>query len=209
MYEKFQKGVTLLFAAALALLLIGFAGNMAAAMAVGMLLALAAFGIALLGDEVRRAANRKNPITTVKATVVEHRMETYHSRYSAHHQFFITFQIADGDPLEFEVPEQDYQDFGKGDTGPLRYRTWEYISFNRPVDEEHPDPPEGYVPGPEEVLVEVDWTKTIAWLNLVKEKALSWWNKVKEKAVRPAPQAKQPEEANAEKSGILTHEIDE
>lgn len=205
MYEKFKKGVTLLFVLACVLSLIGFIGRVPVALGVGILLLFVAFGVALLGDEVRRAANRKNPITTAEATVVGHRMETYHSRYSASHQFFMTFQIGDGEPQEFEVPEQDYQDFGKGDTGPLRYRTWEYISFNRPADEENQDPPEGYVSSADEVPLEVDWSETIAQLNALKEKALTWWNNLK---ARRTKHKESPTEEKEETSGVLTHEID-
>lgn len=150
-----------------------------------VLLATAWLSTCLL-DHLRRKQNEKNPITTVTASVAGHRMETHRSRYTTSHTFYLTFKPEDGgEALEFEVPEKDYQDFGSGDKGPLRYRTWEYISFcARDLSEVTP-----LAPIPEEYdSVPADPDEASA-----------------EPSSALAAEQATPDEDN----GILTHELDE
>lgn len=211
MYKKLKTVEEILCFVIAVLILGGYAAKSAMAVGVGVIFLFCVLCIGILSKEVRRVENQKNPITTVEATVVGHRMETHHSRYSTSHTFYVTFQPADGsENLEFEVPEEDYQDFGTGDKGPLRYRTWEYLSFNLP-DRSNVKPlaplPEEYEPAPDEITVEVDWEGAQAKWAAFQDKAQALWQKLmtKTKTTSEAPQ--QP--AEEDDDGVLTHELDE
>lgn len=211
MYKKLKTVEEILCFAIAVLILSGYAAKSALAIGVGVILLFGVMCIDILAKEVRRAENKKNPITTVEATVVGHRMETHHSRYSTSHTFYVTFQPADGsENLEFEVPEEDYQDFGTGDKGPLRYRTWEYLSFNLP-DRSDVKPlaplPEEYEPTPDEITVEVDWEGAQAKWLVLWDKAQALWQKLTTRPTTASEAAQQP--AEEEDDGVLTHELDE
>lgn len=81
-------------------------------------------------DRQRRKMNAQKPPVTVEATVVNHRIiqEKAGSRYIT--RYYITFRPTDGSSrLEFEVSQLDFEDFDVGETGPLRYRGREFLSF--------------------------------------------------------------------------------
>lgn len=211
MHKKLSMIGIILFAAAIILMVVARGSDN-----VGLsLLALLMPGLivlwAKLTERVRRKENEKNPITTVEATVVGHRMETHHTRYSTSHTFYVTFQPADGsENLEFEVPEEDYQDFGTGDKGPLRYRTWEYLSFNLP-DRSDVKPlaplPKEYEPAPDEITVEEDWAGAQAKWAAFQDKVKALWQKLTTRPKAAPEAAQQPVEE--EDDGVLTHELDE
>lgn len=174
----------------------------------------AGFGVIYLADRVRRKENQKNPITTVEATVVGHRMETHHTRYSHSQTFYMTFKPDDGgDKLEFEVPEADYQDFDAGDKGPLRYRTWEYLSFcAKDMSEVEPISPlpEEYDPDMKEVAEESGWDQAEKLLDLATEKTKALWQNAKERCGEwRMDRSVQRDEAAEKEDVILTHELDE
>ena len=86
------------------------------------------FGAGGLWQYVRRKKNASKPITTVDAKVLYRRLERY-GRYKANRRYFILFRLADGKCREFEVPYAEYKAHAEDETGVLRYRTWEYLSF--------------------------------------------------------------------------------
>lgn len=188
-------------------------GNLAVA-AVAFLLIFASFGVIHFADQARRKENQKNPITEVEATVVGHRMETHHTRYSHSQTYYMTFRPENGsENIEFEVPEADYQDYSAGDKGPLRYRTWEYLSFCA-KDMSSVEPivplPEEYEPSSQESSAEDGWYKVEKLLDVLTEKVAMAWQKVKQcfcEQVKAKPE--QDERVAEADNGILTHELDE
>lgn len=209
MEKKLTTSVEILIFAAMILLFGAKIGNSLLALLGGLLAIGLALFLGWLADRVRRRANQKNPITTVEATVVSHRVETHRTRSMTTYSYYVTFRPADGSPnVEFEVSEIDFDDYDIGETGPLRYRTWEFLSFNIP-DRSGMKPiaplPEEYEPAPDEITVEVEWEGTKARMNALKEKLAALWKRVK---------AQDTEELEADSAvkkddGILTHELDE
>ena len=148
-------------------------------------------------ERARRAENRRKPIIAVEAKVVSHhKVRERVSRNHSVERYYITFKTEDDQVVEFQVSEIDYEDFDLGETGPLRYRGWEFLSFGvkdksgfkpmAPLAEEYEAKPE---PKPA--------------LQRAGEKLQSLWKQLQEKP-------KQQESAAENKAdGILTHELDE
>lgn len=209
MEKKLTTAVEILvFAAVILLLGARFAGNLPAFLGGSLLIGLALF-LGWLADRVRRKENQKNPITTVDATVVSHRVETHRSRSMTTYRYYVTFRPEDGSPnVEFEVSEIDFDDFDIGEKGPLRYRTWEFLSFNLP-DRSDMKPlaplPEEYEPAPDEITVEVDWRGMKARLAALKEKLVCLWKRVKAHDKEKLEAVSDVEKVD----GILNHELDE
>lgn len=210
MYKKYTKICTCFLVSSAALLLIGAIAKSAMLMAVGMLLGILAGVMLVFDKDVRRHDNKKNPITASMATVVGFRKESHSGRYSYSQQYYISFQLTDGQVMELELEVEDYERIKLGDTALLRYRTWEFLSF----DDRDPSSPdvlteaaEEYTPAADEISVEVDWAqaeKMFDWLNA---RAAALRQKIKEQFKSASHEdEKQPEE---EESGILTHELDE
>ena len=89
----------------------------------------AAVACNLLAEHVRREKNKENPITEAEAVFMSRRTER-HGRYGR--KYFLKFMMKkDHTQLEFEVPYSEFDVYTMGDTGVLRYRTWEYLSFSR------------------------------------------------------------------------------
>lgn len=209
MEKKLTTAVEILVFVAM-ILLFGarFAGDLLGLLGGSLLIGLAVF-LGWLADRVRRKENQKKPITTVEATVIGHRVETHRSRSMTTYNYYVTFSPADGSPnVEFEVSEIDFDDYDIGETGPLRYRTWEFLSFNIP-DRSDMKPlaplPEEYEPAPDEITVEVDWAGTKARMNALKEKIAALWKRVKAQD----PEGLDADSAVEKADGILTHELDE
>lgn len=214
MYDKLiSVGVILCVGALVLMLAARVSGNLGLCLLGVLLFGMMALVISL-ADNLRRKENEKNPITTVEATVVGHRMETYHGRYSTSQSFYITFKPEDGsDALEFKVSEAEYQDFGVGDKGPLRYRTWEYLSFcAKDMSEVEPLSrlPKEYDPDVKEAAENSGWDQAEKSLDTATEKAGEFWKKVKDCCgeMRKAKSV-QRDEAAEKDTGILTHELDE
>lgn len=92
--------------------------------------------IAVVGVLLRAGAakfrleeNKSKPVTTVNATIMSHRTESWdRRRYDT--RYFVKFLIGqDKVRLELEVPMLEFEALHPGDTGVLRYRDWEYLSF--------------------------------------------------------------------------------
>lgn len=83
-----------------------------------------------LNDRYRRRMNAQNPVTTVEASVVSHRITREKAGGQHIIRYYVTFRPEDGSPnREFEVSQLDFEDFDVNETGPLRYRGWEFLSF--------------------------------------------------------------------------------
>lgn len=161
----------------------------------GLFLMLAVF-CGLLEDYLRRQDNLQKPITTVEATVISHRTvrERVGRRQTAMY-YHVLFRTVEGKRLEFRVSELDYDDFDVGETGPLRYRGWEFLSFGV-KDKSGITPmaplPDEYEPRPEPKSASQRAGEQIA----------SLWRRL---TIRPVKR----EAAEKKNDGILTHELDE
>ncbi len=66
------------------------------------------------------------------AKVVGMRREEHRVRYSTYDRCYLSFKPLDGSPyIELRVPETEMNRFCVGETGLLRYRPNEYVSFTR------------------------------------------------------------------------------
>ena len=163
-------------------------------------------GIALLGvgillgileDRQRRRENTEKPIITEEATVLSRRTTTERVGRRRHVTlYWLTFRTEDGERLEFNVSQLVYEDYDDGETGPLRYRGWEFLSFGV-KDKSDFEPmaplPEEYEPRP----------APPSGMQRVKARLCSLLHRAGTRPVRR-------EEAPVEKtSGVLTHELDE
>ncbi len=98
---------------------------------VALVMLFAAVMLITGADAIRRALNRKNPITEMGAVVVGGRSAST-GRYGAIKKYYLQFAVGpDKARMEFEVPFREFDAHQVGDQGMLRYRTWEYISFSR------------------------------------------------------------------------------
>lgn len=152
--------------------------------------------LTLLNDRLRRQENEKKPITEVEATVVGHYTQRERVGRTTQIRWYITFDPADGSPkVDLEVSELDYEDYDIGETGLLRYRGWQFLSFGV-KDKSGIKPmaplPEEYEPRPEPESAK----------HRIVRKLRVLWGKL------ATPRAK-AENVSETKDGILTHEIDE
>lgn len=92
---------------------------------------------AVIDHLVYKARVRRNaakPVTSVRATVVKRRVEKIRSVSRHVHtcyrcKYYVTYKTDDGDEMEFEVSEVEYDAYHSGRRGQLTYRTWEYLGF--------------------------------------------------------------------------------
>ncbi|MBQ8555694.1 MAG: DUF2500 family protein [Clostridia bacterium] len=214
MYEKLGKVCgALIFVDLILLFVARFSGD-TWALVLLILLGIATGLLILLLDFIRRKENEKNPITTVTASVVGHRKETYRGRYSSSDTYFVSFKPEDGSPvLEFEVEETEYEDFKPGDTASLRYRTWEFLSFGAKdmsgIEPLSPLPDED-VPSPDtEDDIALDWSGVETRVKALWARVQAAYDQVKARFA--ARKAAMPKESPASQGddGVLTHELDE
>lgn len=211
MYQKYQKICGGLFITAAVLFLIGAIAKSAVPMCVAFLLGFVSGVMIIFDKDVRRYDNRKNPITASMASVVGFRKESHRGRYSYSQQYYISFQLPDGQVVELELEEEAYEHIKLGDKALLRYRTWEFLSFDD-RDPNSPDilqeDPETYTPSADEIHVEVDWERAEKLLDFLHERATNFGGLIKAK-VRTAAAKNQKPPQEEQDSGILTHELDE
>lgn len=187
----------LLTAAAIVLMLISSATEGLAGLWGGLCVLLAVL-CGFLEDRMKRQDNQKKPITNVEATVVSHhQVRERVGRNSSVIRSYITFKTADGQVVEFNVSEIDYEDFDIGETDLLRYRGWQFLSFGV-KDKSHIKPiaplPEEYEPAPEPQSA----------LAKAGEKVAALWTKLTSRTAQQSDEAAPPKD-----DGILTHELDE
>ena len=100
--------------------------------------------VAFIGTMVKGArqykANNAAPVLTVEAQVVTKRADVSHHHHTnqngfTHHtsstDYFVTFQVASGDRLEFEVPAGEYGMLVEGDARQLTFQGTRYQGFER------------------------------------------------------------------------------
>ncbi|WP_066715964.1 DUF2500 domain-containing protein [Clostridium sp. Marseille-P299] len=84
--------------------------------------------------------NNNQPVLTVDATVVSKRMNVSHhhqgngdnlSSTSSSTNYYITFQVASGDRMEFLVPDNEYGMIVEGDVGKITFQGTRYKGFVR------------------------------------------------------------------------------
>lgn len=188
----------LLTGAAIALILLSNATKGSSSGLWGGVCVLLAVLCGFLEDHMKRQDNQKKPVINVEATVVSHHQ--VRERVGRNHSVircYITFQTTDGQVLEFNVSEIDYEDFDIGETGLLRYRGWEFLSFGV-KDKSHIKP---IAPLPEEFESAPEPESALA---SIREKVTGLWTKL------TSQKARQPDESLPTKdNGILTHELDE
>lgn len=186
----------LTFIAVAALVTAAFMPSLPAALAAGVMVGVV---VLCLGLDIRahQRRNDQKPIVTTEATVLSHRTTTERVGKGKYILYWVAFRTADGARLEFNVSQLDYEDFDIGESGPLRYRGWQFLSFGV-KDKSHIKPiaplPEEYEPAPERKSA----------LSKAGEKAVALWTKLTSR------KARQPDESLPTKDdGILTHELDE
>lgn len=84
--------------------------------------------------------NNHSPRLEVEAVVTGKRSSTSHhhdpNNMAMSHSdttYFVTFQVASGDRMEFHVPGREYGLLAEGDQGILRFQGTRYLEFERRV----------------------------------------------------------------------------
>lgn len=82
--------------------------------------------------------NNHSPRITVPVTLVSKRTNvSRHHRAGAHHHsrtstsYYVTFQLASGDRMEFHIPGAEYGLLVEGDKGELTFQGTRYLGFER------------------------------------------------------------------------------
>ena len=136
------------------------------------------------------------PINAVQAAVVSHhKVRERVSRNYSVTRCYITFKTTEGQVVEFSVSEIDYDDFDVGETGLLRYRGGEFLSFGV-RDKSHIQP---IAPLPDE------YDRAEPRKQSIVQRIAAW---VKAQTTKTDRKSGKFEE-NRLKSGVLTHELDE
>ncbi len=86
--------------------------------------------------------NNDSPVLTVDATVVTKRTDVHHHHHNAgsdnmnhmsssHTTYYVTFEVASGDRMEFEVRDNEYGMLVEKDIGKLTFQGTRYLGFER------------------------------------------------------------------------------
>ena len=152
----------------------------------------------LLAERARVQEVRRMPIVAVQATLCSHRTEYVRDRYRSNHDlmYFVTFRTEDHHLLEFQVSRLNYEDFDVGETGELRYRGDEFLSFG--LLNKSNIPP--MMPLPDEYDQPLHPTPT-------RLQRFDTWLKRRQK--RNFPDEESTAAPERECKGILTHELEE
>ena len=116
---------------------LSFVGFFQLAFAAVFVLVLAMFVVTAVRGLRQWNRNNHAPRLTVEASVVSRRMDvSYHhsSGGGGHHsssRYYVTFQVASGDRMEFAVAGQEYGQMVEGDFGDLTFQGTRYLSFVR------------------------------------------------------------------------------
>ncbi len=109
-----------------------------------LLVFVVVFGIIIV-TAVRGAGqwkhNKQSPVLTVDAVVVAKRGDVHHRHHNAGTDgisnsaysttYFITFEVASGDRMEFQVRDTEYGLLVERDAGRLTFQGTRYLSFAR------------------------------------------------------------------------------
>ena len=166
--------------------------NLEAGLLGGAFVILGLLGNWLL-EQIHQRDNQRKPVITVEAKAVSHRMFRERVGRTTVVRYYITFKTTDGELLEFSVSQFDFEDFDIGETGPLRYRGWEFLSFGV-KDKSHIKP---IAPLPEEY-------DRIEEEESLRDKAAAFLSELAERSRQESTQ-----DEPAKDDGVLTHELDE
>ena len=166
--------------------------NLEAGLLGGAFVILGLLGSWLL-EHIHQRDNQRKPVITVEAKTVSHRMFRERVGRTTVVRYYITFKTTDGELLEFSVSQFDFEDFDIGETGPLRYRGWEFLSFGV-KDKSHIKP---IAPLPEEY-------DRIEEEESLRDKAAAFLSELAERSRQESTQ-----DEPAKDDGVLTHELDE
>lgn len=85
--------------------------------------------------------NNESPVLTVDATIVTKRTDVHHYSQNAgtdnmHHMststtYYVTFEVASGDRLEFKIRDIEYGKLVEKDLGKLTFQGSRYLGFER------------------------------------------------------------------------------
>lgn len=84
--------------------------------------------------------NNESPVLTVDAIVVTKRADVHHHHHNTgtdnvHHMsstsYYVTFEVASGDRLEFEIRDTEYGMLVEKDVGKLTFQGTRYLGFER------------------------------------------------------------------------------
>lgn len=85
--------------------------------------------------------NNESPVLTVDATVVTKRADVHHHHHNTgtdnmHHMsssttYFVTFEVASGDRMEFKIRDTEYGMLVEKDMGRLTFQGTRYLGFER------------------------------------------------------------------------------
>ncbi len=84
--------------------------------------------------------NNKQPIVPVEAKIVTKRYDVsrhhHHSDNMHHHtssstNYYVTFEMSNGERMELQVPSNEFGMMVEGDTGILQFQGTRFISFTR------------------------------------------------------------------------------
>ncbi len=99
---------------------------------IGMFIATAVRGIGQWNK------NNNSPRLTVEATLVAKRTHVSHHHHGGEHHhhhsstsYYLTFEVASGDRMEFHVKSNDYALLVEGDRGQLTFQGTRYLGFER------------------------------------------------------------------------------
>lgn len=73
--------------------------------------------------------NNRSPKLTVDATVVTKRIHVWGDH--SHTEYFATFQVASGDRMELEIPDNQYGYLVENDHGNLTFQGTRFLTFER------------------------------------------------------------------------------
>ena len=82
--------------------------------------------------------NNHSPRITVPVTVVSKRTHVSRRHHAVNHHhshtstnYYVTFQLASGDRMEFHIPDTEYGFLVEGDKGNLSFQGTRYLGFER------------------------------------------------------------------------------
>ena len=96
------------------------------------LLVLGMFVVTVIRGIGQWNRNNQSPRLTVRAQVVTKRSNHHHSaNHTSSTSYYVTFQVASGDRMEFSISGREYGMLAEGDTGELSFQGTRYLGFTR------------------------------------------------------------------------------
>ena len=83
---------------------------------------------------IERKRNNNSPIETVVSKVIGRRTSIHGGGETrAYNEYYVTFELENGERLEFNVKGEEYGKLAEGDEGELKYQGTRYLGFTRYV----------------------------------------------------------------------------